>query len=223
MCGRFTLTTEPEQLQDEFPWLSIPVEMRPRYNIAPTQPVVAVPNDGKHEINFFYWGLIPSWTKDPKIGERMINARAETIAEKPAFRNAFRHQRCLVFANGFYEWRQESNTKVKIPYYIQLKTKKPFAFAGLWEVWNSPEGLAILSCTIITTSPNQLLSEIHNRMPVILPSQSHADWLAPGDSLPSRLQPLLTSYPAEEMVAFPVSRLVNNVQNDSVDCILPIH
>ncbi len=168
MCGRFTLTTSPEQLRAAFYGLSVPDQVQPRYNIAPTQPVAVVANDDKFQMDFFIWGLIPSWAKDPAIGSRMINARAETLAEKPSFRAAFRRRRCLVLADGFYEWRQEPGQRSKTPMYIKLKSGEPFAFAGLWENWNSPDGSNVLSCTIITTEPNSLMQSIHNRMPVIL-------------------------------------------------------
>ncbi len=223
MCGRFTLTVESSQLQDTFPWLNIAEgSISPRYNIAPNQPVAVVPNDGHHRLDFFLWGLIPSWAQDPKIGNRLINARAETLAEKPAFRSAFRRRRCLILADGFYEWRKEADGKSKTPMYICLKSKAPFAFAGLWEAWHSPDGSQILSCTIITTSPNELLKTIHNRMPVILPSQTYSKWLTPGEVSPSELQSLLRPYPPEEMIAYPVSRAVNNPDIDAPELIQPL-
>ncbi len=222
MCGRYTLTADPDQLRQTFDWLSVPDQFNPRYNIAPTQPVAVVPNDGKNQLNYFVWGLIPSWAKDPEIGSRLINARAETITEKPSFRNAFRRRRCLILANGFFEWAQEPGQKAKTPIYIRLQSGNPFAFAGLWENWNSADGSRILSCTIITTEPNTLMQPIHNRMPVILPTTSYALWLQTGEvNLPS-LQSLLQPYPAQEMVAYPVSRLVNSPDNDVPACIEPV-
>lgn len=220
MCGRFTLTADVTALQQTFPWLNIPPEMTPRFNIAPTQPVAVVPNDGKNQLDFFTWGLIPSWAKDPQIGNRLINARAETLAEKPAFRVAFRRRRCLILADGFYEW-QQAQGKSKIPIYIRLASGEPFAFAGLWEIWNSPDGSTILSCTIITTEPNELMAKIHNRMPAILPQDAYPIWLDPGEQHPNRLSGLLRPYPADEMQAYPVSRLVNSPANDSPQCIVP--
>jgi len=220
MCGRFTLTADVAALQETFPWLNIPVEMTPRYNIAPTQPVAVVPNDGKNQLDFYTWGLIPSWAKDPLIGSRMINARAETLAEKPAFRAAFRRRRCLILADGFYEWQQAKGTS-KIPMYIRLVSGEPFAFAGLWEIWNSSDGSTILSCAIITTQPNELMEKIHNRMPVILPPDAYPIWLDPDEQNPSRLSSLLHPYPADEMQAYAVSRFVNSPSNDSPQCILP--
>lgn len=223
MCGRFTLTADPNQLRQAFPWLNIPEErLTPRYNVAPTQPIAVVANDGKHQLDYYVWGLIPFWAKDPSIGSRMINARAETIAEKASFRTPFRRRRCLVLADGFYEWKSEPRSKTKTPMYIKMKNSSPFAFAGLWENWNSPDGSNILSCTIITTRPNEMLLPIHNRMPVILPEKAYSLWLDPGEPDQSQLQSLLEPYPEQEMAAFPVSRLVNNPANDSADCILPI-
>lgn len=222
MCGRFTLTTSPEQLRAAFYGLSVPDQVQPRYNIAPTQPVAVVANDDKFQMDFFIWGLIPSWAKDPAIGSRMINARAETLAEKPSFRAAFRRRRCLVLADGFYEWRQEPGQRSKTPLYIKLKSGEPFAFAGLWENWNSPDGSNVLSCTIITTEPNSLMQSIHNRMPVILSTESFSAWLEARETEPSRLQDLLAPFPAELMSAYPVSPLVNSPANEDSRCILPL-
>lgn len=221
MCGRFTLTISPEQLQQAIPGLITPSEMAPRYNIAPSQPVAVVPNDGQRKLDFYVWGLVPSWAKDPSIGNRMINARAETLAEKPSFRAAFRRRRCLIPADGFYEWRQIPGQKNKVPYYIRLKTGEPFVFAGLWESWNAADGSNLLSCAIITTVPNALMEPIHNRMPVILPAAAYDRWLAPDEQDPAALQALLQPYPAQEMIAYPVSPLVNRPENDVAACIQP--
>jgi putative SOS response-associated peptidase YedK len=222
MCGRFTLTVDPGQLQESFPWAAIPDEFPPRYNIAPTQPVAVIPNDGQNRMDFFVWGLIPSWAKDKDIGNRLINARAETLAEKPAFRSAFKRRRCLILADGFYEWQLEAGNKSKIPMYIQLISKQPFAFAGLWEIWNPSNGSEIRSCTIITTQPNRMMEEIHNRMPVIIAPKDYQQWLAPEEQEARSLANLLLPYPADEMKAYPVSRLVNSPNNDQPDCILPV-
>ena len=221
MCGRFTLTLSSSQIQAAFPELIVPDGIEPRYNIAPSQPVAVVPNDGQNRLDFFVWGLIPSWAKDPSIGNRLINARAESLAEKPSFRSAFRRRRCLVLADGFYEWRQEPGRKTKTPMYIQLQDGRPFAFAGLWENWNSPDGSNILSCTIITTEPNSLMSNIHNRMPVILPHEKFDAWLDPEEQEPARLSQLLAPYPPDIMQAHPVSMLVNSPANESPDCVVP--
>ena len=222
MCGRFTLTAEIQAIQEAFPLIDIPAGIGPRYNIAPTQPVAVVPNDGKNKLDFFTWGLVPSWAKDPAIGNRMINARAETLAEKPAFRAAFRRRRCLILADGFFEWRQEPGGKRKTPMYIQLQSGKPFALAGLWELWHSTDGSDILSCTIITTTPNELMETIHNRMPVILPPTAYSLWLDPGEKNPEEVSPLLRPYPAEVMTAYPISLLVNDPKNDRPEIIRPV-
>ncbi len=222
MCGRFTLTTTPEQLRAAFTGLSVSDEIQPRFNIAPSQPVAVVVNDGKFQVDYYTWGLIPSWAKDPTIGNRLINARAETLVEKPAFRSAFRRRRCLVLADGFYEWRQEPGKRTKTPMLIKMKSGLPFAFAGLWENWNTPDGSNILSCTIITTEPNQLMQSIHNRMPVILPENAFPAWLEGREGNLPQLQPLLVPYPAEALTAFEVSTLVNSPANEDPRCILPI-
>jgi len=219
MCGRFTLTADISTLQESFPFVEMPQGMQPHFNIAPTQPVAVVPNDGRNKLDFFVWGLIPSWAKDPNIGSRLINARAETLHEKPSFRTAFRRRRCLVLADGFYEWRQAERGKT--PMYIRLASGKPFAFAGLWESWNSPDGSNVLSCTIITTQPNELMATIHNRMPVILPEEAYPIWLESSEADPQRLTGLLKPYPAEQMQAYPVSPLVNSPKNDLPELIRP--
>lgn len=222
MCGRYTLTVSPEQLQEAFPNVTIPPQESPRYNIAPTQPVAVIPNDGLNRMDYYVWGLIPSWAKDPAIGSRMINARAETLTEKPAFRSAFRRRRCLIPADGFYEWKQEPGSKRKTPMHIRMKDGAPFAFGGLWETWNSPDGSQILSCTIITTEPNTLMQSIHNRMPLILPPAAYEAWLQPGEAAVDHLLPLLQPFPAERLEAYAVSTLVNSPANDLPDCIRPI-
>ena len=222
MCGRFTLTVDTAQLQAAFPWLNVSGEITPHYNIAPSQPVAVVPNNGENRLEFFNWGLIPSWAKDPEIGNRMINARSETLADKPSFRTPLRKHRCLILANGFFEWRQNPEQKSKTPMYIRLKSGAPFAFAGLWDTWMAPEGLKVKSCTIITTSPNSLLEPIHNRMPVILKPDAYKAWLALDDQLAKDMLPLLSPYPSEEMEAYPVGRYVNSPNNDTPECILPV-
>ncbi len=219
MCGRFTLTIDPSDLREAFPDFSIPEQYSPRYNVAPTQPILAVTNEGTNKADFFVWGLIPSWAKDPSIGNRMINARAETLAEKPSFRSAYKYHRCLILADGFYEWQAQPGQKAKLPHFIHLKSGKPFAFAGLWEHWNSPDGSEVRSATIVTTEPNELMSRLHNRMPVILPRNAYAQWLDPAPRQPPSLQELLVPYPAEEMEAYPVSSLVNSPGNDTSELI----
>jgi putative SOS response-associated peptidase YedK len=175
-----------------------------------------------NRLDFFNWGLIPSWAKDPEIGNRMINARAETLAQKPSFRSAFQRRRCLVLADGFYEWQKSPSSKSKIPMCIKLRDSSPFAFAGLWEIWHSPDGSEIRSCTIITTEPNELMKPIHNRMPVILSPQVYQDWLNPGNGKPDRLSSYLVPYPSDQMIAYPVSNTVNNPKNDTPECIRPL-
>ena len=218
MCGRFTLSTELDQIEERFSFRMAKRMLTPHYNIAPSQQVLSVMNDGKeNRAEFLRWGLIPSWAKDEAIGNRMINARAETLAEKPSFKRALQKRRCLVIADGFYEWKAEG--KKKTPMFISLKSRQPFGFAGLWETWKAPNGEAIHSCTIITTTPNKLMESIHNRMPVILPRAAEALWLDREVDDPQKLLPLLVSYPEKEMTADAVSQLVNSPRNDSPACI----
>lgn len=223
MCGRFTLTVNPADLQEHFQNYSFPQQFAPRFNIAPTQPVLAIPNDDQNTADFFVWGLIPMWAKDPGIGNRMINARGETLEEKPAFRGSLKYKRCLILADGFYEWKSSPGKKVKTPFFIHMKDRKPFAFAGLWDSWNSPDGSQIKSCTIITTQPNELTSIIHDRMPVILHPRDYAKWLDPSAQTPEQLKPLLKPFPAEMMNAYPVSTLVNTPANDIPELVVPAH
>ena len=221
MCGRYTLTAPSESLAEMLPGLEITDEISSRYNIAPTQEVAVVPNNGEKRMEYFRWGLIPSWAKDPKIGNRMINARSETLAEKPSFRTAYKRRRCLVLADGYYEWRREGDRGGKTPYYIRMESEKPFAFAGLWESWRQAgEDTSLQSCTIITCPPNEKLERIHDRMPVILEAEEYDLWLSPKEQASAELNHLLKPYPAEEMTAYPVSRLVNQPKNDSPECIL---
>jgi len=223
MCGRFTLAVDTEELRKSFPWLEVGGEVRARYNIAPSQPVAVVPNDGRKRLDFFVWGLIPSWAKDPKIGYKMINARGETIHEKPTFRAAFRRRRCLILADGFYEWhkRKVEGRQVSTPMYIHLNSREPFAFAGLWETWYSPLGDELRTCTIITTTPNEFVAGYHDRMPVILHPEDYDEWLDPAERAPDQLRHLIRSYPAEAMAAYPVSPLVNSPQNEVPECAVP--
>jgi putative SOS response-associated peptidase YedK len=156
MCGRFTLTVNPAESETTFSEYTFPETFAPRFNIAPTQPVLVIPNDDQNTADFFIWGLIPMWAKDPSIGNRLINARGETLAEKPAFRGSLKYKRCLILADGFYEWKGAPGRKTKTPYFFHMKDRKPFAFAGLWDSWNSPDGSQVKSCTILTTVPNEL-------------------------------------------------------------------
>ncbi len=214
MCGRFTLRASPTEIAEAFELLRDLFECeRPRFNIAPTQSILAVRagSDGR-EAARMRWGLIPSWAKDTKLAASMINARAETVAEKPAFRAAFKRRRCLVPVSGFYEWQRDGKTKV--PYLISLCREKLFAFAGLWEKWKSPEGELIESCTVLTTSPNELMATIHDRMPVILKPSDYGAWLDPQLEDASALSKLLASYPSDEMRVEQVSDVVNNARNE---------
>ncbi|GJL65914.1 MAG: DUF159 family protein [Nitrospirales bacterium] len=202
--------------------LKVVPPLSPRYNIAPSQLVACIrtnPESLERECVELKWGLVPSWAKDPSIGNKLINARAETVDEKPSFRKAFKHQRCLVLADGFYEWKREGKTKQ--PYYIRLKDGRLFAFAGLWERWEKQDP-ALDTCTLITTGPNALMEPIHNRMPVILSKQSYASWLNPGLNNTVYLSGLLGPYQAEEMDAYPISTLVNNPRYESPQCIDPL-
>ncbi len=223
MCGRFTLVADPELIQQAFALDSVPQEITPRYNIAPTQPVLALTNEGTRDAQYLHWGLIPSWAKDPKIGSRMINARAETLAEKPSFRNAFQQRRCVIFADGFYEWQQQAGGG-KVPLYIRVGEGQPFAMAGLWEAWKDQAADEwVRSCAIVTTSPNDFMARIHNRMPVILDRPAMDRWLTPGEAAADELSPLLRPYDKLDlMAAYQVSRLVNNPRNDLPDCIAPL-
>jgi putative SOS response-associated peptidase YedK len=224
MCGRFTLTVDPAELQDAFGDFIFPNQFAPRYNIAPTQPVLAIPNDGKNKADFFLWGLIPSWSKDPAIANKLINARGETIAEKPSFRGSFKYKRCLIPADGFYEWKAQAGTKTKTPYFIHMKDGKPFAFAGLWDEWHSPDGNSLRTCTIVTTTPNELMSTLHTRMPVILERDDYAAWLDPMPQAKDsdKLLRLIRPFPADRMSAHPVSTLVNTPSNDRMELIAPV-
>ena len=224
MCGRFTLTAAGEVVASVFELAEVPV-LSPRYNIAPTQPVVAVVSDSHEPKRLFKtmrWGLIPCWAKDPSIAARMINARAETVATKRAYQSAFRHRRCLIAADGFYEWRQAAPKKPKQPYYVRMEDSRPFAFAGLWEHWEGSDGSAIDSCTVITTEPNELMKSLHDRMPAILRPEYFDRWLDPGIQDAESLQPLLRPYLADKMTAHPVSIYVNDPSHDTARCIEPL-
>jgi putative SOS response-associated peptidase YedK len=221
MCGRFSFHQAPETVAEWFKLAGIP-QIKPRYNIAPTQSVPTVlqqEETQERQFQMMRWGLIPSWSKDMKMGAKLINARSETVAEKPSFRSPFRRRRCWILADGFYEW--ETTDSGKQPFYFQLQEGQPFAFAGLWERWQSPEGEVIESCTILTTAANELMRRIHVRMPVILSPTSRDRWLDPATP-PEELHPLLTPYDSQAMICYPVSRMVNTPKTDSQDCVQPI-
>ncbi len=217
MCGRFSFALDMGVLVERFNLRVIDFPFEPRFNIAPTQQVVTVVvEEGGNRAGLMHWGLIPSWAKDPAIGNRMINARAETVAERNSFRQAFQKRRCLVVADGFYEWRK--TPRGKVPMRILLKDGSPFAFAGLWETWRPPQGDPVHSCTIVTTTPNSLMEPIHDRMPVILTREGESSWLD-RKAESSELRALLVPYPANEMDAYEVSTLVNSPKNDSPEVI----
>jgi len=217
MCGRYTLTTTVRDLEEILPGLEAEEHAAPRYNIAPTQDVAIVANDAPNRLVRVRWGLVPRWAKDASIGNKLINARAETLGEKPSFRDAFRKRRCLVLADGFYEWRKVAGSTRKQPVRVTLRDRRAFAMAGLWEEWRSPEG-PLRSCTIITTAANDALRELHDRMPVILPVEAQAAWIAGEALTPDQLAPLLvpTSEPLELRE---VSTRVNNPLHDAPDCL----
>ncbi len=219
MCGRFTLSASATTLVRQFNLASFLV-WTPRYNIAPTQEVLAVvnmPDAPDRQARLLLWGLIPPWAEEPGVGTRLINARAETVATKPAFRRTFRGRRCLILADGFYEWQRQERRKQ--PFYIHRRDSRPFAFVGLRERWNPQDGQPIDSCTIITTVANALMEPLHLRMPVILSSADYDVWLDPSVQGAERLQPLLRLCPAEQMEAYPVSRRVNNPAIGTPGCI----
>jgi len=194
----------------------------PRFNVAPSQPVAVVRHaptgpEPQREFVWLRWGLVPGWAKDPAVGNRMINARAETVAEKPAYRAAFRRRRCLVVADGFYEWQKTGRQKQ--PYFLHLRDDRPFAFAGLWETWEGADHSALETCTLLTTEPNELVAPIHNRMPVILAPGHYDQWLDVAGAKPELVLPLLRPYPADEMAAHPVGPYVNSPAHDDAQCI----
>lgn len=220
MCGRFALAATGEEVAEHYQLPEVPFVV-PRYNIAPTQPVAAVRlNDaGEREFTFFQWGLIPSWAKDPTMASKLINARSETAAEKPAFRAAFKRRRCLLPATGFFEWRAVDGRKQ--PMYIHPAAGGLFSLAGLWEIWHAPDGGMLETCTILTTSPNALMEPIHNRMPVILDPLDYDLWLHP-DTPADQLHHLLRPFDADRLAAYPVGTAVNKPQNDSAELIAPM-
>ena len=210
MCGRFTLFHTPEEVAERFGVDSV-MEAEAQYNIAPTQNVTVVTQNGTRHLGNYHWGLIPSWAKDPAIGSRMINARAETLAEKPSFRTALSRRRCLIPADGFYEWQDaaEGGKAAKTPMFLHRKDSGLFAFAGLWDEWHAPDGSPLRSCTIITTTPNAVAAPIHDRMPVILRPDDEAFWLDKTVTETRDLLSLLVPAPSEDMEAYAVSRRVN--------------
>ena len=219
MCGRFVFMSSGKLLAERFELEEEP-DLEARYNIAPSQPVPAIRvKSSRRELSMLRWGLITFWAKDPKIGYKMINARSESVAEKPAFRSAFKQRRCLILADGFYEW--DKSEKPKQPYLFQMKDQKPFAFAGLWEHWKGDDDEIIESCTILTTDANDLVTTLHDRMPVILTPADYASWIDPDPKKPEMLRELLVPYPADKMEAYPVTTKVNKPSYDEPGCIQP--
>lgn len=224
MCGRFSLTSSPEELREEFGVDVDASELPPRYNIAPQTPIAVIGRARDDVVRFgiMRWGLVPWWAKDASMGNRLINARAETLRTRPAFRDAFEHRRCLILADGFYEWRRNGtrpNGKPRVPMRVQMPDRRPFAFAGLWERWRDPDGAMIYSCAIVTTTPSDQLRTIHDRMPVILDPRDRESWLDPHGS-PERLLALLRP-PASALDVYEVSSFVNSAANDGPECIAP--
>jgi putative SOS response-associated peptidase YedK len=222
MCGRFRLTRSQRQLEEHFE-AEGEVEVSPRYHIAPSQPVVVIRQDAREavrKLSNMRWGLIPSWAKDPGAGYKTINARSETVATTASFREPFKSQRCLVPADGFYEWKRDGKTKQ--PYGFEVNDGELFAFAGLWDRWTNPQGEMVESCTILTTTPNALLAEIHDRMPVILSPDNYDLWLDRGFREVASVSEMVKPYDAALMRRYPVSTRVNQVENDDADCAKPV-
>lgn len=222
MCGRFTLTARPETIKDLFELDETPT-LEPRYNVAPSQPVAVLTHPEERRVEMFRWGLIPSWAKEASIGNRLINARVETVAEKPAFRAAFARRRCLVLADGFYEWQRAEGGKRSQPYYFRLSDGQPFAFAGLYEVWRDPSEAdeKVLSCTLLTGPANERVANVHDRMPIMLTGEALWRWLDP-DASREAVRSLLMPYDAAQMDDYPVSLQVNKPSQDMPELVEPI-
>lgn len=217
MCGRFQLSVKGRQISERFNVEVFDEMYKPNYNCAPSQKLPVITNAEPAKLNYFKWGLIPFWAKDPKIGFKMINARSESITEKPAFKNAFKKRRCLVPANGFYEWQKGAN---KTPFRIFLKSEELFAMAGIWETWKDAEERPVHTFSIITTAPNPLMESIHNRMPIILPRESEEAWLKENDQ--TVLINLLKPFDEDKMSAYPISKRVNLPANNDEQLVIPV-
>jgi len=218
MCGRFTLTAKPHRLREHFGLSAVPDDLVPRYNIAPSQPVLVIPNRTQRVLRPARWGLIPHWATAASAGNRMINARADTLATRPVFRTALERRRCLIPADGFYEWKG-AGTRQRAPFYVRRRDGEPFALAALWDVWRPRDAEPVASCTIITTDPNDLVAELHDRMPVILAPDAYDAWLDPSPLHPDALLPVLVPCPSEWLEAYPVSSAVNSADRDEPACI----
>ena len=219
MCGRFTLHHSTEDVAERFSVEQTLLELTPRYNIAPTQPVPVIIQRESRFMREHSWGLVPFWAKDPAIGSRLINARAESVADKPAFKNAFRYRRCLIPASGYYEWKKVGADK--IPHYIQAADGAPFAMAGLYEKWRDSDDLPLRSCSIITTEPNDFTAALHNRMPAILDRHAQEQWLDPAETRAEALVAVLRPF-GGELMAHPVSKLVNKATVEEPACTEPV-
>ena len=221
MCGRYTITINADTVRQDLGLAEMPADYQPRYNVAPTQPVAVVADAEERKAEWMRWGLIPAWAKDPTIGSRLINARSETIHEKPSFKNAFAKRRCLVLADGFYEWQKGAGPKGRSqPYFFRRKDGSPFAFAGLWEFWRSPEGEEVRSCTIITCDANELVKPVHDRMPVMLSGDDLWLWLK--QDRPGDLLGMLKPYPVDQMECYPVSAMVNRPEVETPELVRPV-
>ena len=209
MCGRYTLSSPPKTLTAWFELSAPPAALTPRYNIAPTQTVLVLANHGPRALELMRWGLVPHWACDPSVGNRMINARAESLHTKPAFRDPLRSRRCLLPADGFYEWRREANGQ-KTPILIRSRSQQPLALAGLWDEWRAPDGTRLTSCTIITTAPNAVVAPIHDRMPALLARDDYALWLTPSEIPSEQLTRLLVPAPDSDLEIHPVAPLVRD-------------
>jgi putative SOS response-associated peptidase YedK len=221
MCGRYSLARDQKLLQEDFPSFDILLTLSPRYNIAPTQPVAVLLDDGRRRMEIMNWGLIPPWSAGPGSGPPLINARSDTVAEKPSFKNALRRKRCLMPADGWYEWSERRGPKNKRPYYFRHRQGRAFAFAAIWEEWHHPEGSLVVSCAMITTEPNEIAGAVHDRMPVILAPEDYDLWLDRTEDNPARLRALLKPCPDEWIDVYPVSNHVNRVAHDDSLCIAP--
>lgn len=220
MCGRFSLTSSPDEIREEFGVDVDASELPPRYNIAPQTPIAVIgrARDGVVRFGIMRWGLVPWWAKDASMGNRLINARSETLRTRPVFRDAFERRRCLILADGFYEWRRDG--KRKLPMRVHMPDGRPFAFAGIWERWRDPNGVMIYSCAIVTTQPSEQLRAIHDRMPVILGPHDREAWLDP-DGTPDRLLALLQPH-AGDLGVYEVSSYVNSAANEGPECVEPV-
>jgi len=223
MCGRYRLSRRKQLVEEYFDSVSNEEEWSPRYNIAPTQPVPVIrqnPKEPVRELSLMHWGLVPSWAKDSSLAAKMINARSETASTKPAFRDALKSRRCLIPADGFYEWKRVGKTKQ--PFCFEINDGELFAFAGLWDRWKDPSGGWVKTCSILTTTPNAVTAAVHDRMPVILDPDSYDFWLDPGMHNVAAISELLKPFDARQMRCFPISTRINSVVNDDEECSAPV-